>query len=210
MSLLNKINESNSDKLVDIELELINNNELNDIYNIDNIEELAENIAVNGQIDPIIVYLKSGEYTIISGHRRFEALKSIDKEFAKCILVPKPETIEEEKILLVEANSQRVKTKEELKSEIVYKKESYTKLKNQKHPKYVRANINKLIASETGVSLATVKRTIAEDKDTIEKKDAVSKQEQFEKKLNTLRNYLLKNEDSIDISKELYNAIIDE
>lgn len=209
MSLLNKITESNSDKLVDIELELINSNELNNIYNINNIEELAENILVNGQIDPIIVYLKSGEYTILSGHRRFEALKSIDKEFAKCILVPKPDTIEEEKILLVEANSQRIKTKEELKNEIVYRKESYTRLKEEKHPKYVSANINKLISTETGVSLATVKRTIAEDKNTKENKLEISKQEQFEKKLNTLRNYLLKNEDSIDISEELYNAIID-
>lgn len=208
MSLLNKITESNLDKLVDIELELINCNELNDIYNIDNIEELAENILINGQIDPIIVYLKAGEYTILSGHRRFEALKSIEKEFAKCILVSKPETIEEEKILLVEANSQRIKTKDELKNEIVYKKESYTKLKSEKNPKYVNANINKLIASETGVSLATVKRTIADDKNS-NKKDEPSNQEQFEKKFNNLRNYLLKNEDSIDISEELYNAIID-
>lgn len=204
MSLLNKINESNNDKLINIELELINSNKLNDIYSIDNIEELAENILINGQIDPIIVYMKQGEYTILSGHRRFEALKSIDKEFAKCILVPKPETVEEEKILLVEANSQRVKTKEELKNEIVYKKESYTKLKNEKHPKYISANINKLIATETGVSLATVKRTITESP-----KEEVTKQEQFEKKLNALRNYLLKNEDSIDVSEELYNAIID-
>lgn len=209
MSLLKKINESNEDKLVDIELELINNNKLNNIYNIDNIEELAENILVNGQIDPIIVYLNAGEYTILSGHRRFEALKTIDKEFAKCILVAKPETIEEEKILLVEANSQRIKTKDELKNEIVYKKESYTKLKSEKNPKYVNANINKLIATETGVSLATVKRTIAENKITSTKKDELSNQEQFDKKLNNLRNYLLKNEDSIDISEELYNAIID-
>lgn len=210
MSLLNKITESNSDKLLDIELELINYNDLNDIYNIDNIEELAENILVNGQIDPIIVYLKAGEYTIVSGHRRFEALKIIDKEFAKCLLIPKPETIEEEKILLVEANSQRIKTKEELKNEIVYKKESYTKLKSEKHPKYVSANINKLIANETGVSLATVKRTIADDKSTLTKKEELTSQEQFEKKLNSLRNYLLKNEENIDISDELYNAIIDE
>lgn len=54
---------------------------------INNIEELAESIKKNGLINPITVIKKSDKYEIITGQRRYLAMKSLHKKTITCNVI---------------------------------------------------------------------------------------------------------------------------
>ena len=90
-------------------------------YGVRDVEALADSIALDGQLEPLIVYPYGSDeelYRLISGHRRLAALRLLKAETALCRVVPKPESSAREDLLIIHANAQRVKTPGELAAEI--------------------------------------------------------------------------------------------
>ncbi len=56
-------------------------------FNDSSIRELAKNIEANGLIQPLVLHLKGGKYTLICGERRFRAMSSIDMEVCPCFVL---------------------------------------------------------------------------------------------------------------------------
>lgn len=81
-------------------------------YDTSSIDELADSIALNGLIEPIIVRPVrdgSGDYRIISGHRRFLAISELAKDeperWARVpAIIREPASDVLEELLLIEAN----------------------------------------------------------------------------------------------------------
>lgn len=167
-----KINQVTSELVVEIKLNQLKANSSNFYDELYQIEELANSIETSGQIEPIIV---NKDYTIISGHRRFNALKILNAETALCIIRDFKDKVDEN-IMLISANKQRKKSKEEIIKEVELLNTFY-KLKKETDPNF-KGNINKIIAEDLGVSEATVKRAKKEEK---EKKEAMESLEKYEK-----------------------------
>ena len=72
-----KIEEINGEKVVDIDIKLIDNNPNQPRKNFDPtaLKELSDSIKVHGVIQPIIVNKAGTRYMIVAGERRFRASK---------------------------------------------------------------------------------------------------------------------------------------
>lgn len=179
----------------------------NNFYSISGIEELAEEIRVNGLLNPIKA---SKDNVILSGHRRLAAYKLLSNDndkynFIDTIYIDDFDSEEQKQLFLITENSNRIKTKEDISTEMSQKKELYTKLKNQGDEKYRNANITKILSQEYGVSEATIKRsTLGTSQNKVK-----TPNEEFNKKVRTLAKYLEKNSDEINVSEDFYNMIID-
>ena len=98
-------NDEGAEILREIALDDIWQNPLN-FYGIRDVEELAESIKLNGLMDPLVVYpMANGKFRLISGHRRWAALHTINAETALCRVVDKPESDAAETLMLIQANS---------------------------------------------------------------------------------------------------------
>ena len=65
------------------------------------ISELAESIEKQGLINPILVQkLESGQYEVIAGHRRFEAVKRLGLPYIECNIVE--DDLSEKEIILTQ------------------------------------------------------------------------------------------------------------
>ena len=83
------------------------------LYGVRDVEDLADSIALNGLLEPLIVYPygSSAElYRVISGHRRLAALQLNKAQTAPCRVVDAPKSQAWEDLLIINANKQRVKT----------------------------------------------------------------------------------------------------
>lgn len=101
-----------SAKITILPIDEIERNPLNNAP-IVNIELLCEQIQQDGLIKPIQVYkVANHEYRLLDGERRWTAHKELGLEEIATIIVPKPETIADEKIFIDGANDQRPDTKE--------------------------------------------------------------------------------------------------
>lgn len=56
-------------------------------FNEASIRELGQNIKTNGLIQPLVVHLSKGVYTLICGERRYRAMTLIEKESAPCFVL---------------------------------------------------------------------------------------------------------------------------
>ena len=56
-------------------------------FNDASLKELAENIQVNGLIQPLVLHLKNGVYTLICGERRYRAMSLIKMEKCPCFVL---------------------------------------------------------------------------------------------------------------------------
>lgn len=91
-----------------IELGKIKRNELNPFLydDEDKIKALAKSIEAIGLAHPLVVYRQGGDYIILSGHKRFEALKrlySAEKRVA-CKVIEEPESQISEEEFMLECN----------------------------------------------------------------------------------------------------------
>lgn len=79
-------------------------------YQLTGIDELADNIRMCGLMDPIRVRDGAGgEYTVVSGHRRLEAIKQLGWESVPCIVEKQTdETIQELRIIMANANTRKL------------------------------------------------------------------------------------------------------
>lgn len=106
-----KMNRKPQLKIIDIED--IKENKLN-IFLQKDIEELAENINMNGLLKPLEVYYDENEemYILLGGHRRFKALNLlynqdlIDPEIS-CLVYIKPQNQIDERMQIITSNAQR-------------------------------------------------------------------------------------------------------
>ncbi len=56
-------------------------------FNDQSLRELAENIKINGLIQPLVVHYRFGKYTLICGERRFRAMSLINMEKTPCFIL---------------------------------------------------------------------------------------------------------------------------
>lgn len=76
-------------------------------FNDSSINDLAENIRINGLIQPLVVHRDhAGELTLICGERRFRAMSSIDMESCPCFIL-EDKTEEELMAIQFSENSSR-------------------------------------------------------------------------------------------------------
>lgn len=106
-------------------------------YQVENIEELAGNILTYGlkqNLEVIYSPCKEGEYRIVTGERRWQALKYLvsqghqEFEMATCKIIA-PQDQDEEQIEIIAANSYRDKTVKDILEEERRLKESLERLK---------------------------------------------------------------------------------
>lgn len=101
---VNKMDAKNNFNLLEIDIDSLIPSK-NNFYGIREIEELAESIKENGLMHNLVVRKLDNNYEIISGHRRFHAMKILD--FKKIPCQVKNISDLDTEILLIQANSQQ-------------------------------------------------------------------------------------------------------
>lgn len=170
------LDDMNKGKIRIIELNFIKENALN-IFSQNEIEELKENIKENGLFSPINVIKDGNNYKIISGHRRFKAIKAISEEdgsdgytfagrkLGKAIPVIVMANIDsnseiKERIALVSANSHRDIKRDEKRNVVKEVNEIYEMLvTNGEKPK---GRKREWISEITGFGSASVSEYLEE------------------------------------------------
>ncbi len=82
-------------------------------YAVENVDDLADSIKLSGLLQPLLVVpAEDGDYRLISGHRRFKAIRQLyeesnftDWQTAPCIVLPDPQNADREQLMLIHANS---------------------------------------------------------------------------------------------------------
>ena len=147
----------------------------NNIYEEQNILELADSIKNWGQLENATVYEEDGDdgkkYTLVGGHRRFQAIGYLAERgqyepMIKVRVIAKPEIREEEKMLIVADNHQRTKDKETKIKEIKYANDYWEYLVSiDKKPKLKTGEKKRdWIARKTGYSARTIQDILTEIK----------------------------------------------
>ncbi|EOU1738965.1 TPA: ParB N-terminal domain-containing protein [Clostridium perfringens] len=162
-----------------IDIENIKRNEKN-FYDIVDVEELAEDIKLNGLNHNLVVRkLDNGQFELISGERRYTALSKLVKEGNKTFALVPCKVIEandiDAEIILIQANAQtRELTEVEKLKQVQRLKELYKdkKAKGEKVPGKIReiiANDLKLSPTQVGRYEKINSSLIPELKNVLEK-----------------------------------------
>ena len=120
-----------SNYIVRVDLERLKPHPINEeiySFNSQDHKELKKSITLLGLLEPIVI---TNDNLILSGHRRYGAIKELGWEDVDCRLVD----VENPKIFIVEANRQRKKTTEEILKEAIILKEEYSKMVKRGRPK---------------------------------------------------------------------------
>lgn len=159
-NLGNSIENSNEevvDKVVSVDINKIVPNEKN-FYDEDyEIEALAEQIKMSGQLEPIII---TNEYKLISGHRRYKAIKHLNNETINCRILNDIIDEDDEQVKLIQANAYRTKSAEEVKEEVLRLTEIYTR--KYKNGEITKGAITLLTSEDVGRSQRQVQRLAKE------------------------------------------------
>ena len=93
-------------ELKNIPLDQIEYNPVNTkIFNMDDIEHLAKTIKEEGYNDPILVFKnKNGRYEILSGHRRYEAMKLLGENTIPSNILPEIPSETKKDLILLSSN----------------------------------------------------------------------------------------------------------
>ena len=208
------LTEAAKGKTKAIDIYLIKENKLNEIYSQDDIECLKENIKEFQLSQPLVVRRNpDGSYTIISGHRRFKACKAIfeeagilyyfDKEFINqipCVIDNKIYRNEDDEFLaIVSSNAARVLSSEERKAIYLKLKEIYDrKCASGEKPK---GRERETIAAWMGVTDRTVQNYKKQTKgDHVQKQNNSGK---ILKKITGIERYFTNLETDIYTDEEL-------
>lgn len=110
-------------------------------YSVDsNEQDLAESIKISGLLTPLgVVEGVNGHYRLISGHRRWRALRWLHDtqedrerwELVPCVVYDTPEDADREELMLIHANAQRVKSGPELQKEAEKTTQILTRMKER-------------------------------------------------------------------------------
>ena len=151
------VSESDPGRIVDIPLSKIIANGRN-FYGVRDVEALADSIALNGLLEPLIVYPygTAGLSRLISGHRRIAALQLNKAETAPCRIVAKPASAAREDLMLISANGQRTKTGAEVAAEAQRMTDALLALK--KEGVELPGRLRDIVAETLGVSSTALAR----------------------------------------------------
>ena len=152
-----------SNYIVRVDLERLKPHPINEeiySFNSQDHKELKKSITLLGLLEPIVI---TNDNLILSGHRRYGAIKELGWEDVDCRLVD----VENPKIFIVEANRQRKKTTQEILNEAIILKEEYSKMVKRGRPKNGEENNGKKnwtilsVSEKLGVSTTQLKKLIS-------------------------------------------------
>lgn len=146
-------------------------------YGIREIEELAESIKENGLMHNLVTRKKDdGTYEIISGERRYRALKSLGYEKIPCQVKENLSDLDAE-LMLIQANAEQRELTPSEKMEGIKRLETIYKQKRNNGEK-LQGKTRDLIGKDLGLSGVQVGRYKKVDKDLIpELKEKLDKEE---------------------------------
>ena len=151
-----------SDYIVRMDLEKINPHPLNEkIYGNDKVQqdELKKSIEMLGLLEPLTI---TKDNTLVSGHRRLQALKEIGWEDVDCRI----SEFENLTLSLVELNRYRKKTSKELLNEAHILKQEYQNVVKMGRPKKGESRNGKNwsivnVSGKLGVSTTNLKKLMS-------------------------------------------------
>ncbi|NRT32414.1 ParB family chromosome partitioning protein [Clostridium beijerinckii] len=146
-------------------------------YGIREIEDLAESIKENGLMHNLVVRKKDdGTYEIISGERRYRALKSLGYEKIPCQVKENLNDLDAE-LMLIQANAEQRELTPSEKMEGIKRLEAIYKKKRNNGEK-LQGKTRDLIGKDLGLSGVQVGRYKKVDKDLIpDLKEKLDKEE---------------------------------
>lgn len=169
MSILNdmlnpaSLDEARKGKVIYLELDEIEENKYN-MFKTEDIEILAENVRLQGLLQPLIVFKKDGKNILHTGHRRYKALKYLMKNecnykyfekditgTAPCIFINYNEDDAEFKISMIRSNSYRHLTDKEKENLIDITLEYVNCLES--NGKREKGRTREIISEITGISV---------------------------------------------------------
>ncbi|MCQ2013868.1 ParB/RepB/Spo0J family partition protein [Clostridium butyricum] len=166
-SRVNNINNTDDGFVQELDIDLLVPSE-NNFYGIREIEELAESIKEYGLMHNVVVRKRNdGKYEILSGERRFRALREIDCKKVPCRIVKDDVTELDAEVMLIQANmQQRELNLQEKMQGIKRLQEIYTE--KRKSGEKLQGKTRDLIGKHLGISGVQVGRYQKIDKDLIE------------------------------------------
>lgn len=166
-SRVNNINNTDDGFVQELDIDLLVPSE-NNFYGIREIEELAESIKEYGLMHNVVVRKRNdGKYEILSGERRFRALREIDYKKVPCRIVKDDVTELDAEVMLIQANmQQRELNLQEKMQGIKRLQEIYTE--KRKSGEKLQGKTRDLIGKHLGISGVQVGRYQKIDKDLIE------------------------------------------
>ena len=152
-----------SNYIIRIDLDKLTPNPLNEkIYSFNSTAhtELVKSIELNGLLEPICITGKQN--TIVSGHRRYLAVKDLGWEDTDCRLID----VDNLPITTIEMNRYRKKTTQEILNEASILKTEYQKLVKRGRPKNGEKKEGKnwtilSVSSRLGVSTTKLKKLMS-------------------------------------------------
>ena len=130
-----------------------------EIYSLSSIEELMESISEVGLLQSLII---DSRKQVISGNRRFESIKRLGWEEVEVEVKDVKE--EEEELLLIHFNKQRIKSFKELINEYLILDNLYRKGQGKRTDlTSVKSNISStrdLVSKEMGISSSQLRRLV--------------------------------------------------
>ena len=165
--IANRINNTDDGFTQELDIDLLVPSE-NNFYGIREIEELAESIKEYGLMHNVVVRKRNdGKYEILSGERRFRALREIDYKKVPCRIVKDDVTELDAEVMLIQANmQQRELNLQEKMQGIKRLQEIYTE--KRKSGEKLQGKTRDLIGKHLGISGVQVGRYQKIDKDLIE------------------------------------------
>ncbi|MBQ0036210.1 MAG: ParB N-terminal domain-containing protein [Firmicutes bacterium] len=195
---IDMLEELEKGKAEDVEIKLIEENKLNDIYDKRDLTDLKETIVKDGLLQPLVAYKKNDKYILISGHHRLRAIKELLSEgkdvlfFGKKIRDTVPVLIHkgfkdtnEELLVILHSNIGRKLSDDEtdrISSEIIrIDSEMYPTKQSRPKGETKRKSIEKI----SPISAKTIERHTNK---TTDEKDV--KYKNIISKLNRFKNYI--------------------
>ena len=130
-----------------------------EIYDLSSIEELMESISEVGLLQPIIIDTHN---QVISGNRRLESIKRLEWEEVEVIQREVKE--EEEELLLIHYNKQRIKSFKELINEYLILNNHYRKGQGRRTDltsvKSNKGSSRDMVSKELGISSSQLRRLV--------------------------------------------------
>lgn len=124
----------------------------NNFYGIREIEELADSIRETGLLHNLVVRkLDSGMYEILSGERRFRALRLLNYSKIPCQVIENLSDLDSERLLIIANSSARELTPEEKFKQANRLKEIY-KLKKKNGESLPKGKTRDIIGKDLGIS----------------------------------------------------------
>ena len=172
-----------SSKIYFIGIDKIINNELNDVFKVEDLDELRNGIEMYGLKQPISVIRSEDKFKIISGHRRIAAIRQIfaaNKTFmfgsrelnnqVPCIFENEFDNEDDEFLNLCSSNNYRKLSPEEVKPIVIRCSEILEKRLSTGEISIEGTTKRDVIAKMAGVSARTVDKYLkSDDVDVLDK-----------------------------------------